>query len=673
MEQEKQTGKIMSTNKYINIFAAVLMAIVVVLTAVVTGYSKNEDFVEAFSYNAECSYEDLFDAYEVMEIEVSMAEEDFEAMLENPTAEEYKQCNITVNGETYANVAIRTKGNTSLSQVASSDSDRYSFKVEFDHYDSGQSLEGLDKLVLNNLFCDATYIKEYIAYDIFNYIGVACPYYSFAHITINGEEWGLYLALEAMEDSFVERVYGSTEGELYKPESMSMGGGMPGNGEMTQRGGGFRKGEKSQKDGQPEGIEKPDGTESSVMNETSEKMEKPDDTESTEMSEVSEEMEKTDGTKSSGMNEMPEGMKMPEMGELPEGMEMPEMGELPEGMEMPEIGELPEGMEMPEMGEAPEGMEMPEMGELPEGMESPEMGKGSGMFGSSGGGSDLVYTDDSLESYADIFDNAAFSPTDEEKEAVIEALKNLSEGENLEQFFDVDACLRYFAAQTFIVNMDSYYSSLKHNYYLYEQEGQLTILPWDLNLAFGGFQASGATDAVNSAIDTPMGGSLEESRPLFSKLMEVEEYKELYHQYLNEIVTGYVGNGQFSKNFKTITTVIDAYVQKDATAFYGYDEYKEAIENLQQFVLLRAASVEGQLNGTIPATTEEQKNCDTLIDASSVDLSTMGTQGGDGAGGKGSQGGRMFGNTGNFGRGERMEPPDEKGQSEKKEQSEEKE
>ena len=629
MEQEKKTGKIMSTNKYINIFAAVLMAIVVVLTAVVTGFSQNEDFVEAFSYNAECSYEDLFDAYEVMEIEISIAEEDFEAMLENPTAEEYKQCNITVNGETYANVAIRTKGNTSLSQVASSDSDRYSFKVEFDHYDSGQSLEGLDKLVLNNLFCDATYIKEYIAYDIFDYIGVACPYYSFAHITINGEEWGLYLALEAMEDSFVERVYGSTEGELYKPESMSMGG-MPENGEMTQRGGGFRKGEKSQKNGQPEGIGKSDGTESSVMNEMPEKMEKTEGTESTEMSEVSEEMEKPDGTESTEMSEVSEEM------------------------------EKTDGTESSGMNEVSEGMKMPEMGEMPNGMELPEMGKGSGMFGSSGGGSDLVYTDDSLESYADIFDNAAFSPTDKEKEAVIEALKNLSEGENLEQYFDVDACLRYFAAQTFIVNMDSYYSSLKHNYYLYEQEGQLTILPWDLNLAFGGFQASGATDAVNSAIDTPMGGSLEESRPLFSKLMEVEEYKELYHQYLNEIVTGYVGNGQFSKTFKTITTVIDAYVQKDATAFYGYDEYKEAIENLKQFVLLRAASVEGQLNGTIPATTEEQKNCDTLIDASSVDLSAMGTQGGDGAGGKGSQGGRMFGNPGNFGRGERMEAPDKK-------------
>lgn len=533
-------GKSMSTNKYINAFSAIVMTIAVVPVAVFTVFSHKEDFVSAFSYSAECRYEDLFDQYEVMEVDISMEEENFETMLENPTAEEYQACDVTINGETYANVAIRTKGNTSLSQVASSESDRYSFKIEFDHYDSGQSLEGLDKLVLNNLFCDATYIKEYMAYDIFRYMGVACPYYSFAHITINGEEWGLYLALEAVEDSFVERVYKVADGELYKPESMQAGG----------------------------------------------------------------------------------GMKQPEAGE------MPERGEQFTDGEMPEMGEMPTDNGMSEPGE--------------QRTHGGRGGFGDG-FAEGGGGSDLVYTDDDIDSYADIFDNAVFEPEKADKEAVIEALKNLSEGENLEQYFDVDACLRYFAAQTFIVNMDSYYSNLKHNYYLYEEHGQLTILPWDLNLAFGGFQASSATDAVNSAIDTPMGGSLEEERPLFSKLMEVEEYQELYHMYLSEIVTGYVGSGQFQNTFRTITTLIDSYVQQDATSFYSYEEYQKAITNLEQFVLLRAASVEAQLNGTIPATTEEQRKCNNLIDASCVDLSVMGTQGGDGAGGKGDFGGNMFG------------------------------
>ena len=37
-----------------------------------------------------------------------------------------------VNGTAYENVGVRAKGNTSLSMVVSSDSDRYSFKISFD-------------------------------------------------------------------------------------------------------------------------------------------------------------------------------------------------------------------------------------------------------------------------------------------------------------------------------------------------------------------------------------------------------------------------------------------------------------------------------------------------------------------------------------------------------------
>ncbi len=562
----------MSTNKYINMLTAALMALTVVFTAVCMHVSSDEEFAAVFAGSPECRYEKLFDQYQVMEIGIEIDEGDFEEMLETPLAEEYKLCDITVNGTVYANVGIRTKGNTSLSQVAASDSDRYSFKVEFDHYVSGQSLEGLDKLVLNNIFCDATYVKEYMAYDIFNYLDVACPYYAFAHITINGEEWGLYLALEAMEETFVQRVYGTREGELYKPESMDMGG--------LKDGGG-----RGEWDSVPEGMIRPDERPAADdrMPDTEEKIPKPDEKKRW----TDEAMPQADETAPQTDKAMPQTDKA-----------------------------------MPQADGAHD--------------------KGGGRFGpdggnvKTGGGADLVYTDDAVESYREIFDHAVFSPDDADQNRVITALKQLSEGTGLETCIDVDACLRYFAAQTFIVNMDSYYSSLKHNYYLYEEGGQLTILPWDLNLAFGGFQASDAGTAVNGAIDTPMGGELEGSRPLFSKLLEVEEYRQLYHAYLRRIVDGYIGNGQFADTFEAVTALIDTYVKKDATAFYSYEEYLEGIGNLKEFILLRAESIEAQLDGRIPSTTSEQKESSMLIDASHIDLEAMGVQGG---GGKGMEGG----------------------------------
>ena len=540
----------MSSSRYFNRIAATVLALMLILTSAIIFLSRNESVMEVMAASStDMPYSQAFSHTEVMELEISISQKDWEDMLENPLKEEYKQCDVTVNGKTYTDAAIRTKGNTSLSQVASSDSHRYSFKIEFDHYDKNKSMDGLDKLVLNNLFCDASYVKEYIAYDIFHYMGVATPYYAFANISINGENFGCYLALEAMEDSFLQRVYGG-EGQLYKPESTQAGGG------------GRMPGDRGDEEFSPEKM----------------------------------------------MENMPQG----------EMFEMPEMPGMPDGEEMPGKGG----------------------------------GRDFGGFGSSGSGSDLVYTDDDSESYSDIFDNASFVITKQDEARVIEALKKLNAGEDLDRYIDVDACLRYFAAQTFIVNLDSYYSNLKHNYYLYENNGQLTMLPWDLNLAFGGFQSSSATDAVNGAIDTPMDG-LEADRPLFSKLMEVEEYQALYHTYLQGIVEGYVQSGLFGDTLSETSSLISPYVEQDTTAFYSYTEFETAVDTLERFLLLRAESVEKQLAGEIPSSSEERTGGTVLVDASDVDLKSMGMQGGDGAGGKGSQDGHIFGN-GPKGRGRGM-------------------
>ena len=102
---------------------------------------------------------------------------------------------------------------------------RYSFKVEFDHYDNALSYYGLDKLSLNNLIQDNTMLKDYLCYQLMGSFGVDAPLCCFVYITVNGEDWGLYLAVEGVEESFLQRNYGSGYGELYKPDSQSMGGG----------------------------------------------------------------------------------------------------------------------------------------------------------------------------------------------------------------------------------------------------------------------------------------------------------------------------------------------------------------------------------------------------------------------------------------------------------------
>lgn len=50
--------------------------------------------------------------------------------------------------------------------------------------------------VANNMVGDNTYMKEYVSYELMQEIDVDASLFGFADIKVNGEGWGLYLALE---------------------------------------------------------------------------------------------------------------------------------------------------------------------------------------------------------------------------------------------------------------------------------------------------------------------------------------------------------------------------------------------------------------------------------------------------------------------------------------------
>lgn len=128
------------------------------------------------------------------------------------------------------------------------------------------------------------------------------------------------------------------------------------------------------------------------------------------------------------------------------------------------------------------------------------------------------------------------------------------------------------------------------------------------------------TEMVNDAIDTPFSGT-----NFFDALLENEEYRERYHQYLQQLVDEYIGGGRFDEVYNRIRNQIDSLVETDPTAFYGYDEYLTAADMLHQTIMLRAESIEGQLDGTIPSTDSGQKaDFSKLVDASAIDVKAMG-------------------------------------------------
>ena len=168
--------------------------------------------------------EEIFGA-DVISIEILADEADWQEMLDSASSEQFIMADVIVNGTKFQSVGIRPKGNSSLIQVANSDSDRYSFRLQFDEYVKGQTCFGLQSFVINNMLGDNTYMKEYVSYELMKEIGVDSPYFGFADVQLNGEAWGFYLAVELYNDSYEERVHGTTAGMLYNVKAMDMGGG----------------------------------------------------------------------------------------------------------------------------------------------------------------------------------------------------------------------------------------------------------------------------------------------------------------------------------------------------------------------------------------------------------------------------------------------------------------
>ena len=488
----------MIEHKHISKIIIIITAVAVALCFLAIGYAGELNETLGGT-GVSMEYETkLFDTDEIIDIDIQMDQDTWNEMLANASAEEYYSCDVVINGQRVNNVAIRPKGNTSLSSIAMDpDTDRFSLKLEFDHFVDGQTCFGLDKLILNNNYADATNMKEAIIYDMFQSIGADASLSNYAKISVNGEYWGVYLALEGVEQSFMLRNFGTQDGELYKPESMGMGGGAR-------------------------------------------------------------------SSKSSSSSSSSGGQG------------------------------------------------------------------GPGGFSMGGGGANLNYSDDDLDSYSTIWDGQITDTSKADHRRVVTALENISEGTDLEKYLDVDNILKYMAVHTFAVNLDSLSGNMSHNYYLYEYDGKLNIFPWDYNLALGGFSmgnSGGASGVINDAIDTPFSGT-----KFFDALLSNEEYLERYHAYLQQLVDEYVNGGAFDETYNRIRSQIDELVETDPTAFYSNDEYETAADMLYDVIKLRAESIKGQLDGTIPSTDAGQKeDSSTLIDGSGIDIEAMGqfNMGGD--------------------------------------------
>ncbi|SHH41884.1 CotH protein [Anaerosphaera aminiphila DSM 21120] len=541
----------------------VICTSIVVITLIITLLFINGKRLGVEEVHANLPYEDsLFSTDKVHNIDIVVDEADFNEMLENAMDEEYVTCNVVIDGNVVKNVAIRTKGNSSLSTMANSDSDRYSFKIEFDHYEDGNTYLGLDKLALNNIIQDNTYLKDYMSYQMMNYFEVDSPLSSFIWITVNGEDWGLYLAVEAIEDSFIDRTYSNTDGELYKPDSMNMGGG------------GDNKAPKNMP--APENI--PEG------------MEVPED--------IKEMLEKAP----ENLNDVQEEVGQVSTEKNPEVSTDSEIN-----LETKQLGDNREDFKKI----SPSGMGGGQS-DVALVYTDDEFDSYSNIFDSAK--TDVTDTDKVrlIESLKQLSEG--------------ENLSEVLNIEEVLRYFVVHNYLLNFDSYTGNMMHNYYLYEDSGKLSMIAWDYNLAFGAFAMGGSPSNSKVDNSTSLANYPIDTPVSGTTLEDRPMIGQLLSNEEYLTKYHELFSEFITEYFDSGVFEEEITNAISLISPYVEKDPTAFVSYSDFLEASSQLKSFCELRTESIKEQLKGEIPSTSEGQsEDSSSLIDASEINIESMGS------------------------------------------------
>lgn len=110
---------------------------------------------------------------------------------------------VTIDGRRFDDVGIRRKGASTFRALPK----KASLKIKFDKYQKGQTFDGLTDLTLNNMVSDKTGIAERLGYYVFREAGLPAGRSNHAHVSINGEDYGVYSNVETANEQYLARLF----------------------------------------------------------------------------------------------------------------------------------------------------------------------------------------------------------------------------------------------------------------------------------------------------------------------------------------------------------------------------------------------------------------------------------------------------------------------------------
>lgn len=164
----------------------------------------------------------VFDDAVVRTYEIVLSDEAAARLKADPTAEEYVEGDVIIDGERHDGIGVRYKGffgalRACFDAQGNQICPRLSYKLKFNEYDPDGRFHGLKRLNLQSMNGDETHMRERLSYEMFRSAGVAAPRSVYAYLIVNGEQLGVYTLTEDIDDRFIADRFGDRgEGILFK-------------------------------------------------------------------------------------------------------------------------------------------------------------------------------------------------------------------------------------------------------------------------------------------------------------------------------------------------------------------------------------------------------------------------------------------------------------------------
>ncbi len=480
-------------------------------------------------------YSELFPDDKVQTVRIIMDDADWKDMQADIRSKEYFKADIWIDDELVQDVAVRTKGSSSLMFADSAGGFRAGLKVDFNFFNAARSYHGITKLAYNNGFSDPTLMKEFLGYELMALMGLPTPRACFVDVWVNGFHVGVYTQVEAVDGRFIAENFADANGNLYKPEIKA--------GAL-------------------------DWTEADVAGETKSAAAGSSTTTTTASFNI-------------GGGDFAEIIDR--LGE--------DAGWIPGWTSASE-----------EVGTSAGGAGPAQAGGFPGGAGG-FMDFDSDLLTSMG-----LRSNENSPDYSGLY----------ELLGVLNSDPGQVSKADLERVLEVDEVLRFLALSVALVHLDNY-MGMGHNYYLYEDGGRFRIIPWDLNMSFGGFPSGLSKEQIlGYYIDEPTAAAVDEY-PLVEQLIDEPEYLATYRGYLEQLIEGPFSVERMTARINEIADLIRPYVEKDDNGFYTIAEFEQGLTQdlsstkanmgamggsfigLTYFVQQRVASIAAQLSGETPA------------------------------------------------------------------------